>query len=130
MVLITIVPTNVMVTTTSSQEVAQLLSLLCEVTAMVGFTSIVDIMWMRGQMVLQNVSNVTATNTTDDYVMYMASYDSTTPLTTFDDNAIIECIVVINSDPPIINTGSIELNVTGKCSSNVISIYMIYLYSS
>ena len=100
------------VTALNNQTLGQSLTLQCEVTAVSGITSVVDIVWSSDDMVLQTTSNLTAA-IMNDTVVYSDSY-TTDPLNTGDSGSTIQCQVVINTDPPVKNADTVELMLSGK----------------
>ena len=96
----------------STQTVGQSLILQCEVTTVMGITSMVDIVWRNsGGDDLQMTNNVLST-TMDNSLVYTDSY-TILQLSTTDEGRVIQCEVVINASPPIMANDSITLDVTG-----------------
>ena len=89
-------------TAPSTQTVGQSLTLQCSVTTVRGITSRVDIIWSSNGTVLRTVSG------------YSDSY-TITQLSTTDEDRIYECMVVINTSPPITAISSVRLDVNSKC---------------
>ena len=108
---ITVPTPSVAVTATNTQTVGQSLTLQCEVTAVRGITSRVDIVWSSGGTVLQRMNNVSSTMMNNSLV-YTNSY-TISQLSTTDDGRMIQCEVVINTSPPVMAGNSITLDVTG-----------------
>ena len=107
------VPTpTVNVTAPNTQTVGQSLTLQCEVTTVRGITSRVDIVWSSGGMELERM-NDTSSTTMDNSLVYTHSY-TIPPLSTTDDDRVIQCQVVINTSPSVMATDSITLDVTGE----------------
>ena len=102
------------VTALSTQTVSQSLTLQCEVTAVRGITSRVDIVWSSGSMELQRMNNVSSI-TMNDSLVYTDSY-TISQLNVSDNGFMIQCEVVINANPVIIANDNITLNVTGELS--------------
>ena len=98
----------------NTQTVGQLLTLQCEVTTVRGITSTVDIVWSSGDTELERVNDVSLT-TMDNSLVYTHSY-TILQLSTTDDGRVIQCEVVINTNPLIKATNSTTLDVTGKCT--------------
>ena len=108
-----LVPTpTVSVTNTSTQTVGQSLTLQCEVTTVRGITSRVDIVWSSNGTVLRRINNVSLT-TMDNSLVYTDSY-TILQLSTTDEGRVIECTVMINASPLVMNSNNITLNVTGE----------------
>ena len=102
----------VLVTVSNTQSVGQSLTLQCEVTAVRGITSRVDIVWNSGGVVLRRTNDTTAT-TMDNLLVYTDSY-TISQLSTTHDGRVIQCEVVINTSPPIQDDDKIALDVIGK----------------
>ena len=94
----TIVPTpSVTVTAPNTQIVGQSLTLECNVTAVRGITSRVDIIWSRGNMVLMRTNNTPPT-AMDSLLIHTDTY-TISQLNTIDDGTMYQCEVVINTSP-------------------------------
>ena len=104
---------NVTVTASVVQIVGQSLMLECRVTTVRGITSKIDIEWTTGNTLLQRTEGVNITFTTSDFVVYNDNYDIT-QVSTFDDDRVYQCKVIINTNPQLMATDSIALDVTGK----------------
>ena len=108
-----IVPTpTVSVTAPNNQIVGQSLTLQCEVTAVRGITSRVDIVWSSDGGILRRVNNTNATMDGGSLV-YTDSY-TISQLNTTDEGRVIQCEVVINTSPPVMASNNVTLDVTGK----------------
>ena len=108
-----VVPTPVVnVTSPNTQTVGQSLTLQCEVTTVRGITSRVDIVWSSNGTVLRRMNDTTAT-TMDNSLVYTDSYNIS-QLNTTDDGRVIQCEVVINTNPSVMASDSIILDVTGE----------------
>ena len=101
-------------TAPSNQIVGQSLTLQCEVTSVRGITSRVDIVWSSGGTELERMNNVSST-TMGNSLVYTDSY-TISQLSTDDDGRVIQCEVVINTSPPVMNSDSITLDVNGELS--------------
>ena len=99
-------------TTPNTQRVGQSLTLQCEVTAVRGITSRVDIVWSSNGTELERMNDVSST-TMDNSLMYTHSY-TISQLSTTDDGRVIQCDVVINTSPSVMATDSLTLDVTGE----------------
>ena len=109
-----LVPTptvSVSVAPSDNQTVGQSLTLQCEVTTVRGITSRVDIVWRSDCTVSRRTNDTTAT-TMDNSLAYTDSY-TISQLSTTDDGRVIQCEVVINASPKIVNNVSTTLDVTG-----------------
>ena len=102
---------TVNVTTPNTQTVGQSLTLQCNVTTVRGITDRVDIVWSSVSMKLNRTNGTTATPM-DNSLVYTDSY-TISQLNTTDEGRVIQCEVVVNSSPPIMNNDSITLDVTG-----------------
>ena len=104
---------NVAVTASNTQTVGQSLTLQCEVTTVRGITSRVDIVWSSNGTELERMNNVSST-TMDNSLVYTDSY-TISQLSTTDDDRVIQCEVVLNTNPrPVMISDSITLDVMGK----------------
>ena len=99
------------VTAPNTQLVDQSLTLQCVVTTTRGITSRVDIVWSSDGMELKRTNDITPT-TMDDLLVYTDSY-TISQLSISDDGRVIQCEVVINTNPSVMADDSITLNVTG-----------------
>ena len=99
-------------TAPDTQTVSQSLTLQCEVTTVRGITSRVDIVWSSDGTELKRMNNVAST-TMDNSLVYIDSY-TISQLNATDDGRVIQCEVVINTNPSVMASDSITLNVTGK----------------
>ena len=78
-----------------------------------GITSRIDIEWSIGNTTLQITEGVNVTSTESDSVIYTNIYNIT-QVSTFDDDRVYQCKVIINTIPELMTTDSITLDVTGK----------------
>ena len=101
------------VTAPVTQIVGQSLMLECRVTTVRGITSRIDIEWTTGNITLQRTEGVNITSTASDSVVYQDNY-VITQVSTFDDGRVYQCKVIINTNPQLMATDSITLDVTGK----------------
>jgi len=103
---------TVNITSLSPQTVGQPLTLQCRMNAASVIASRVDIVWHDSNNgTVQSTDNITSSM--DDPLLYIDFY--TIPLlTTSYDNREIECMVVINLNPPRPYTNSIILDVFGE----------------
>ena len=115
-----IVPTpTVSVTAPNTQTVGQSLTLQCEVTTVRGITSRVDIVWSSDGTVLRRINDTIAT-TVDNSLVYTDSY-TISQLSTADDGRVIHCEVEINTNPSIVTSDDITLDVTGECGISMVA---------
>ena len=105
--------TNVTVTAPNIQIVGQSLILECSVTTVRGITSRIDIEWSIGNTTLQITEEVNVISIENNSVIYKNIYNIT-QLSTFDDDRVYQCKVIINTNPELMATDSIILDVTGK----------------
>ena len=106
------IPSNVKVTALNTQTVGQPLTLECNVTTVRGITSRVDIVWSRNGEELSTIENVNVTSVLDTSAIYTAYYDIIHLITT-DENRLYQCQAVIGTDPVVMRTGSLRLDVIG-----------------
>ena len=101
------------VTTSITQIVGQSLILEANVITVRGITSRIDIEWSIGNTTLQRTEGVSITSTTSNSVVYKNIYNIT-QVSTFDDGRVYQCKVIINTNPQLMATDSITLDVTGN----------------
>ena len=107
-----LVPTpSVAITALNPQTVGQSLTLQCEVATVRGIISRVDIVWSSDGRELERMNNVSSI-TMDNSLVYTDNY-TISQLNTTDDDRVIQCEVVIDASPPVMNSNSITLDVTG-----------------
>ena len=98
-------------TAPNNQIVGQPLTLQCEVTAVRGITSGVDIVWRNGSTELQRMNDVSSTMTNNSLV-YTDSY--TIQLNTTHNGTVIQCEVMINANQSVMANDITTLDVSGK----------------
>ena len=104
---------------TNNELVGQPLTLQCNVTAVSGFTSRVDIVWSRDGVEVNRTNNSLAATTMNGSLLYTDSY-FIPMLSTSDDTREYECMAVIYTNPQtIVVSDSFALNVDGE--------YYVYL---
>ena len=91
----------------------QSLKLKCNITAVRGITSRVDIIWSSDGLELQRTKKVNVTSMTSYSVLYTDMY-SISQLSTTDEDKTYECTVLVISTLPVMATNNVTLNVTGK----------------
>ena len=96
------------------QELGQRVILECNVSAVRGITSRVDILWKKDDAYLTTIQGLNASFFSDGRAFYMDTYHIS-QLNTSDDGTVYQCEVVINTNPPIMATDTVIFNVTGKC---------------
>ena len=121
---ITVPPPTVSVTAPSNQTVGQSLTLQCDVIAVRGVTSRVDIVWRNDSTELQR-TNVSSTMMNNSLV-YTNSY-TISQLSTDDRSTVYWCRAEINSSPVVADNDSIALNVTGKQTTQIALAYAIHM---
>ena len=109
--IITVPTPTVSVTAPNTQTVGQSLTLQCEVTAVRGITSGVDIVWSSGGVELQRMNNVSSIMMSNSLV-YTNSY-TISQLSTTDDSRVIQCEVVINTSPLVMASDTTKLDLIG-----------------
>jgi len=108
-----VVPTpSVTVTAPNTQTVGQALTLTCNITTVRGITSGVDVVWIRGNVDLRTVANISAT-TMRTSVTYI-DYYTISSLSISDDSRGYECRLVVHASPVIAVNDTIRLDVTGE----------------
>ena len=105
--------TNVTVTAPIAQIVGQSLILEANVTTVRGITSRIDIEWSIGNTTLKRTEGVNITSTASNTVVYKDIYNIT-QVSTFDDGRVYQCKMIINTNPQLMATDNIALDVTGK----------------
>ena len=96
----------------------QSLTLQCDVTAVRGINSRVDIVWSNDSGDLNTTVDVLPTQL-EDSLLYTNTY-TISSLTTDDENRTYQCEVMINSSVIVNNNSSISLDVTGKMMSALV----------
>ena len=101
------------VTAPNTQTVGQPLTLQCDVNTVRGITSRVEIVWSNDITLLQ-MTNSTPSSMTDDSLIHRNSY-TIDILSTDDEGRTYSCEVLIHATPPVMDSDSITLDVTGRC---------------
>ena len=99
-------------TALNTQIVGQSVTLQCEVSTLKGITSRVDIVWRSDDTELERMNNVSSTKMNSSLVY--TDYYTISPLSTTDDDRVIQCEVVINANTQVMANDSITLDVTGE----------------
>ena len=99
-------------TALNTQTVGQSLTLQCEVTTAIGIDVRVDIVWSSGGMELERIIASISTIMGNSLVHTESFMFS--ELSTSDEDRIIQCTVVIYSNPLLMATNNVTLNVTGE----------------
>ena len=100
------------VTAQNSQQVGNSLTLDCTVTEVISGSNVVEIVWTDNSNAILRRINVTSTTAMGNLPVYTDSY-IITQLTTSDQGREIQCIAN-RRDPPVTDSGSIILSITGK----------------
>ena len=104
---------NVNVSVTEPQIVGQSLTLECSVTTVRGITSRVDIVWSIDGVKVEMIERVNITILSETYAMYEAVYHIPL-LSTSDDGRVYQCKAVVNTNPPVMGTDDVILDVIGN----------------
>ena len=88
--------------------------LQCEVTTVRGITSGVDVVWNRDGAEVERIMGLSVTSTTANTVVYRHSYNTLEPLRLNDTDTVFQCEVMINTNPPVMDSDNFTLEVTGK----------------
>ena len=100
------VPSNV------AHRPGQNLRVECQVTIPRGITSTVDVVWSDNGAVFDRMNSVTFSPISDSQYQYTYSF-TILSLRTSDEGRRIECLAVINTTPPVNDSGDITLSLTG-----------------
>jgi len=99
------------------------------VTTVRGITSRVDIVWSSDGLESLRINGTKAMLSNNVSMMYTSTY--TIPLlSTTDDGRVYQCEVVINTSPPVMDIGSITVDVTGRFISQLNYIISLICFSS
>ena len=104
---------SVSVSILNNQTVGQSLTLECNVIAVRGITSIVDIVWSSNDTELNIIKRVNISSVTNNSVLYTDAY-VIQQLRTTDENREYQCEIFIDTESPITAKDNAILNVTGK----------------
>ena len=113
---------TVHVTAPNTQTVGQALRLECNGTTVRGVTSNVDIVWRRGNKIVETTRVTVATTAMNNLLVYRNSY-TISQLSTSDDDIEYRCRLAIRTSPLVRADTAVTLDVTGeyfpenKCSS-------------
>ena len=88
------------------------LTLDCNVTAVRGISSSVDIIWTTGGRVVRRVGNITA-DIENDSAIYTDSFQISS-LSAIDNGREYQCTVVINATQPVYNSSQFTLIFPGE----------------
>ena len=87
--------------------------LKCDVTAVRGITSRVDMLWSSNGLELYSIKGIDIDSITNDSVVFTNTY-IISQLSTADENREYQCKVSIDTALPVAATDVVVLNVTGK----------------
>ena len=122
-----IVPTpNVSITDHNDTMVGQPFSLECIITTARGINSLVNIIWRKGNKLVQERENANASLTMFSSVLYK-DYLNISQLTTDDNDETYRCEVMINADPPVMANDSYTLHVIGKWLASFNQLAVLYV---
>ena len=109
-----LVPTanTVSVTAVNAQIVGQPLTLECNVTTVRGITSRVDIVWSINGLELERIEGANISFISDNFVMYIHSYDIL-QLNTSNEGEVYQCEVVVNTRLLVVANDNITLKLIG-----------------
>ena len=111
-ILFTVPRPVVQVTSVDTMEFGETTTLECNVIAVRGISSRVDIIWTTGFTTVRRVNGVTASIVSNSAV-YTDQF-VTPPLSVNDSGRVYQCEVVINANFRINSFGNIVLDFTGK----------------
>ena len=104
---------SVVINAPTIQIVGQSLILKCDVTAVKGITSNVNVIWSRDGISLKRTEGITVNSMTRQSLLYKDAYNIA-QLSTADENKTYKCMAVIAASSSVRTTQSVTLNVTGK----------------
>ena len=102
---------RVNVTAREAQQVGSPLTLDCTIIELVSASNALEIVWSDNSGILRSTI-VTSSRMEGSLPVYTDSF-MITRLTTSDHNRVIQCIAS-RTNPPVMDTGAIILNVSGK----------------
>ena len=110
-----LVPTpTINIAAPNTQIVGQSLRLECNGTTVRGVTSDVEIVWRRGNAMVQTTHLTVADATVNNLLVYRDSY-TISQLSTSDDDIMYKCRLVIRANPAVKADTAVILDVTGEC---------------
>ena len=104
---------TVSITAPNTQTVGQSLRLECNGTTVRGVTSDVEVVWRRGNTVVQTIRVTADTTTMNNLLVYSDSY-TISQLNTSDDDIEYMCRLVIHASPVVGADTAVTLDVTGE----------------
>ena len=105
-----IAPFQINITGRDTQQVGSSLILDCTLTDMGNNTNSLEIVWITNNMMLQRT--IVMPTVINSLPVYTNSYNISL-LTTSDQGRVIHCMAN-STNPPVIDSGNIMLNITGK----------------
>ena len=109
-IFIYIAPFQINITARHVQLVGSSLILDCTITDMDNNTNSLEVVWISNNMMLQRT--IVMSTIIDNLPVYTDSY-TISQLTTSDQDRMIQCMAT-STNPPVIDSNSIMLNVNGK----------------
>ena len=103
---------SVSVAILTNQSVGEPLTLYCNVTTVRGINSTVNIIWLRDGSELE-MQDINSPITSNNMQLYMTSY-MIDHLSATDNKRVYQCRVLIYSNPLVMASNNLTLNVTGK----------------
>jgi len=110
---------SVSLTTTETQVIGQPLTLECNITAVRGIISRMDIVWSSNEVELQRTVGAMLHVTTNSNSVIYRDFYTIPQLSANDDNTTVECDAIINVSPPVVVTGNVTLLVRGMFCKSV-----------
>ena len=90
-----------------------MLMMKCDVTAVRGITSRVDIVWSSNGSELKSIKGANVSLVTDNWVLFTSTY-VIPQLSTKDEGRECQCEIVIDTNSSVMAADVVTLNVTGK----------------
>ena len=109
----TVITPTVSITVPNTQTVGQSLRLECNGTTARGVTSDVEVVWRRGNTIVQTTHVTADTTTMNNLLVYSDSY-IISQLNTSDDDIEYRCRLVIHVSPLVRADTAVTLDVMGK----------------
>ena len=115
-----IAPFQINIIGRSTQQVGSSLTLDCTITDMGNNTNSLEIVWITNNMILQRT--IVMPTVINNLPVYTDSY-TISLLTTSDQGRMIQCMAN-STNPPVIDSGNVMLNITGK----FICLFLVHSY--
>ena len=100
-----------------------MLMMKCDVTAVRGITSRVDIVWSSNGSELKSTEGANVSSVADNWVFFTSTY-VIPQLSTADEGRECQCEIVIDTNSSVTATDVVTLNVTGKNTITYANIYL------